>query len=91
MASRSRRGGRLKGFRLAEIDIQIRRRYARQVARGADGPLRADASPEARLFGALRDLSAHGPAAVLAAAEHPSDEVHWVSLEAWEAVMGKTP
>jgi hypothetical protein len=92
MASRSERGGRLKGFRLADVPLDLRLGAARTVGRGSSGALSSVAKPTDRLFARLLDLGVHGDTGGVKemeqVAKKPSARVYWVSLDAWERVVG---
>lgn len=84
---------RLVAFRLAEVPLDVRVRAADSVARRADMALPDDAGGVKGLLARLGDRAAGHDSAdrdsLRRVAREPSDRVYWISLAAWERVMGR--
>lgn len=90
--STPRTEGRLKSFRLSDVDPDLRLRAARNILLGRAS--NDDLAPEDRLLSLLRSnveagVDTSDRDGLYKVAREPSNEVYWISMRAWENVMGR--
>lgn len=93
--STPRTAGRLKSFRLADVDTKLRLKAARTISNRRNLAIPDDEiKPEDRLLALLRsnieaDVDTSDHEGIFKVAEDPSDKTYWISQRAWESVMGR--